>query len=53
MRRFKSAAHLQRFATVQGLVLNLFHVGRHMLRAVGTTVARPGASNVSYPQGWQ
>ena len=34
MRRFKSAAHLQRFATVHGVVQNLFRVGRHLLRAV-------------------
>ena len=29
MRRFKSAAHVQRFASVHGLVQNLFRVGRH------------------------
>ena len=34
MRRFKSAAHAQRFLSVQGPVLNLFRVGRHLLRAV-------------------
>ena len=34
MRRFKSAAHLQRFASVHGVVQNLFSVGRHLLRAV-------------------
>ena len=33
MRRFKSAAHLQRFASVHGVVRNLFRVGRHLLRA--------------------
>ena len=33
MRRFKSAAHLQRFASVHGVVQNLFRVGRHLLRA--------------------
>jgi putative transposase len=33
MRRFKSAAHLQRFASVHGLVQNLFRVGRHLLRS--------------------
>ena len=33
MRRFKSAAHLQRFASVQGVVQHLFRVGRHLLRA--------------------
>ena len=34
MRRFKSAAHAQRFLSVHGLVQNLFRVGRHLLRAV-------------------
>jgi putative transposase len=34
MRRFKSAAQLQRFASVHGVVQNLFRVGRHLLRAV-------------------
>ena len=34
MRRFKSSAHAQRFLSVQGLVLNLFRVCRHLLRAV-------------------
>ncbi len=34
MRRFTSAAHAQRFLSVHGLVLNLFRVGRHLLRAV-------------------
>ena len=33
MRRFKSAVHLQRFASVQGVVQNLIRVGRHLLRA--------------------
>jgi putative transposase len=33
MRRFKSAAHLQRFASVHGIVQNLVRVGRHLLRA--------------------
>ena len=33
MRRFRSAAHLQRFASVHGVVQNLFRVGRHLLRA--------------------
>ena len=31
MRRFKSAAHAQRFLSVHGLVQNLFRVGRHLL----------------------
>ena len=34
MRRFKSAAHVQRFVSVHGLVQNLFRVGRHLLRSV-------------------
>ena len=34
MRRFKSAAHAQRFLSVHGLGQNLFRVGRHLLRAV-------------------
>jgi len=34
MRRFKSAAHAQRFLSVHGLVLNLFRLGQHLLRAV-------------------
>ena len=33
MRRFKSAAHVQRFVSVHGVVQNLFRVGRHLLRS--------------------
>ena len=33
MRHFKSATHAQRFLSVHGLVLNLFRLGRHLLRA--------------------
>ena len=33
MRRFKSAAQLQRFASVHGTVQNLFRVSRHLLRS--------------------
>ena len=33
MRGFTSIAHLQRFASVHGVVQNLFRVGRHLLRA--------------------
>ena len=33
MRRFKSAAHAQRFLSVHELVLNLFQVGRHLRRS--------------------
>jgi len=34
MRRFKSPGHAQRFLAVHGAVLNLFRVGRHLLRAI-------------------
>ena len=34
MRRFKSAAHAQRFLSVHGPIQDLFRVGRHLLRAV-------------------
>ena len=34
MHGFKSAAQLQRFASVHGVVQNLFRVGRHLLRSV-------------------
>ena len=40
MRRFKSAAQLQRFASVHGVVQNLFRVGRHLIRAVHYRVLR-------------
>ena len=43
MRRFKSAAHLQRFAAVHGVVQNLFRVGRHLLRAVHHRLLRTRA----------
>ena len=33
MRRFKSAAHVERFVSVHGVVQHLFRVGRHLLRA--------------------
>ena len=33
MWRFTSAAHVQRFASVHGVVQNLFRVGRHLLRS--------------------
>jgi len=36
MRRFKSAGQLQRFASVHGVVQNLFRVGRHLLRPLIT-----------------
>ena len=43
MRRFKSAAHVQRFASVHGLVQNLFRVGRHLLRSAHHRVLRTRA----------
>ena len=43
MRRFKSAAHLQRFAAVHGVVQNLFRLGRHLLRAVHHRLLRTRA----------
>ncbi len=43
MRRFKSAGHLQRFASVHGVVQNLFRVGRHLLRAADHRVLRTRA----------
>ena len=33
MRRFKSAAHVQSFTSVRGVVQTLFRVGRHLLRS--------------------
>ena len=43
MRRFKSAAHLQRFAAAHGVVQNLFRVGRHLLRAAHHRLLRTRA----------
>jgi len=43
MRRFKSAAHLQRFASVHGVVQNLFRVGRHLLRSAHHRLLRTRA----------
>ncbi|MFH1748775.1 MAG: IS6 family transposase, partial [Planctomycetota bacterium] len=43
MRRFKSAAHVQRFASVHGLVQNLFRVGRHLLRSAHHRLLRTRA----------
>jgi putative transposase len=40
MRCFKSAAQLQRFASVHGMVQNLFRVGRHLLRSAHHRVLR-------------
>ena len=43
MRRFKSAAHAQRFLAVHGPIQNLFRVGRHLLRAVHHRLLRTRA----------
>ena len=43
MRGFKSAAHFQRFASVHGLVQNLFRVGRHLLRSAHHRLLRTRA----------
>ena len=43
MRRFKSAAHLQRFASIHGVVQNLFRTGRHLLRSVHHRLLRTRA----------
>ena len=40
MRSFTSTAHAQRFLSVHGLVLNLFRVGRHLLRAAHHRLSR-------------
>ncbi len=43
MRRFKSAAQAQRFLSVHGVILNLFRVGRHLLRAANYRILRARA----------
>jgi putative transposase len=43
MRGFKSATQLQRFASVHGVVQNLFRVGRHLLRSVHHRLLRTRA----------
>lgn len=40
MRRFKSAAQAQRFLSVQGVVLNLFRLGRHRLSSANYRLLR-------------
>ncbi len=40
MRRFKSAGQAQRFLSVQGVVLNLFRLGRHRLRSANYRTLR-------------
>ena len=43
IRRFKSAAHLPRFAAPHSVVQNLFRVGRHWLRAAHHCMLRTQA----------
>ena len=43
MRCFTSAAQLQRFASVHGIVQNLFRVGRHLLRSAHHRLLRTRA----------
>ena len=43
MRRFTSAAQLQRFASVHGIVQNLFRVSRHLLRSAHHRLLRTRA----------
>ena len=45
-RGFTSVAHAQRFLAVHGIVLNLFRVGRHLLRSVHHRLLRMRAFNV-------
>jgi putative transposase len=40
MRRFKSAAQAQQFLSVHGVILNLFRVGRHLLRPANHRILR-------------
>lgn len=40
MRRFKSAAQAQRFLSAHGVILNLFRVGRHLLRPANHRMLR-------------
>ena len=46
MRRFKSAAHAQRFLAVHGPVQNLFRLGRHLLRVVHYRLLRARAFGI-------
>ena len=43
MRGFKSAGQLQRFASVHGVVQNLFRVGRHLLQSAHYRLLRTRA----------
>ncbi len=40
MRRFKSAAQAQRFLSVHGVILNLFRIGRHLVRPANHRILR-------------
>ena len=40
MRRFKSATQAQQFLSVHGVILNLFRVGRHLLRPANHRMLR-------------
>ena len=46
LRKFTSAVHTQRFLSVHGVVLNLFRLGRHLLRAVHHRLLRTRAFGV-------
>ncbi len=46
LRRFTSAAHAQRFLSVHGVGLNLFRLGRHLLRAIHHRLLRTRAFGV-------
>ncbi len=43
MRRFKSAAQAQRFLSAHGVILNLFRVGRHLVRPANHRILRARA----------
>ena len=46
LRRFKSAAHAQRFLSVQGVVRNFFNLSRHRLRSASYRVLRTRAFGI-------
>ena len=48
MRRFKSVAQAQRFLSAHGVILNLFRVGRHLLRSANHRLLRAGSFLVWY-----
>jgi putative transposase len=43
MRRFKSVLQAQRFLSAHGVILNLFRVGRHLLRPANHRLLRSRA----------